>query len=74
VLPGEALKKTFRFWKIPEVHPPSFPIKQMTIADAEYAGKYKQTREELFLIELDQCCRGRAWLSLSSRITRQLSA
>ena len=27
---------------------------QMTFADAEYAGKRKQTRKELFLIEMDQ--------------------
>jgi IS5 family transposase len=26
-------------------------MKQMTFADAEYAGKSKQTRKELFLIE-----------------------
>ena len=29
-------------------------MKQMTIADAEYAGKRKQTRKELFLIEMDR--------------------
>ncbi|VVN82815.1 IS5 family transposase ISThi1 [Pseudomonas fluorescens] len=29
-------------------------MKQMTFADAEYAGKRKQTRNELFLIEMDQ--------------------
>ena len=29
-------------------------LKQMTFADAEYAGKRKQTRKELFLIEMDQ--------------------
>ncbi|EGH18811.1 ISPsy2, transposase, partial [Pseudomonas savastanoi pv. glycinea str. race 4] len=34
---------------------PSFSMmKQMTFADAEYAGKRKQTRKELFLIEMDQ--------------------
>ena len=27
-------------------------MKQMTFADAEYAGKRKQTRKELFLIEM----------------------
>jgi len=27
-------------------------MKQMTFADAEYAGKRKQTRRELFLIEM----------------------
>ncbi|TPG64656.1 IS5 family transposase [Pseudomonas arsenicoxydans] len=29
-------------------------MKQMTFADAEYAGKRKQTRKEMFLIEMDQ--------------------
>jgi IS5 family transposase len=29
-------------------------MKQMTFADAEYAGKRKQTRKELFLIEMDR--------------------
>ncbi len=29
-------------------------MKQMTFADAEYAGKRKQPRKELFLIEMDQ--------------------
>jgi IS5 family transposase len=29
-------------------------MKQMTFADAEYAGKRKQTRKEVFLIEMDQ--------------------
>ena len=29
-------------------------MKQMTFADAEYAGKGKQTRKELFLIEMGQ--------------------
>ncbi|MFU6991488.1 IS5 family transposase [Pseudomonas paraeruginosa] len=29
-------------------------MKQMTFAEAEYAGKRKQTRKELFLIEMDQ--------------------
>ncbi|MFV0889447.1 IS5 family transposase [Metapseudomonas otitidis] len=29
-------------------------MKQMTFADAEYVGKLKQTRKELFLIEMDQ--------------------
>ena len=31
-------------------------MKQMTFADAEYAGKRKQTRKELFLIEMDRVC------------------
>ncbi|MGV8660669.1 IS5/IS1182 family transposase, partial [Pseudomonas aeruginosa] len=29
-------------------------MKQMTFADAEYAGKRKQTRKELFMIEMEQ--------------------
>ena len=29
-------------------------MKQMTFVDAEYAGKRKQTRKELFLIEMDR--------------------
>ncbi len=29
-------------------------MKQMSFADAEYAGKRKQTRRERFLIEMDQ--------------------
>ncbi len=29
-------------------------MKQMTFANAKYAGKRKQTRKELFLIEMDQ--------------------
>jgi len=29
-------------------------MKQMTFADAEYAGKRKQTRKELFLVEMDR--------------------
>jgi IS5 family transposase len=33
---------------------PSFPMKQMTFADAEYAGKRKQTRKELFLNEMER--------------------
>jgi len=29
-------------------------MKQITFADADYAGKRKQTRKELFLIEMDR--------------------
>lgn len=29
-------------------------MKQMTVADDEYAGRHKQTRKQLFLIEMDQ--------------------
>ena len=34
-------------------------MKQMTFADAEYAGKRMQTRKELFLIEMDRSYPGR---------------
>ncbi|MDF9773275.1 IS5 family transposase [Pseudomonas baetica] len=40
-------------------------MKQMTFADAEYAGKRKQTRKELFLIEMDQVV---PWKSLITLI------
>ncbi len=33
---------------------PSFPMKQMIFAHAEYAGKRKQPRKELLLIEMEQ--------------------
>lgn len=44
--PRETLKNLPDFGKIPERHPPSFPMKQMTFADAEYAGKRKQARKD----------------------------
>ena len=34
-------------------------MKQMTFADAEYAGQRKQTRKELSLTEMDQLLPGR---------------
>lgn len=39
-------------------------MKQMTFTDAEYAGKRKQSRKELFLIGMDQVvpCKGLAAL------------
>ncbi len=40
-------------------------MKQMTFADAEYAGKRKQTRKELFLIEMDQVV---PWMGLMALI------
>ena len=40
-------------------------MKQMTFADAEYAGKRKQTRKELFLIEMDRVV---PWKSLIALI------
>ncbi|ENA37384.1 hypothetical protein HMPREF1487_04301 [Pseudomonas sp. HPB0071] len=39
-------------------------MKQMTFADAEYAGKRKQTRNELFLIEMDQVVPWRGLVAL----------
>ncbi|UYP30948.1 IS5 family transposase [Pseudomonas sp. Z8(2022)] len=39
-------------------------MKQMTFADAEYAGKRKQTRKELFLIEMDQVVPWKGLLAL----------
>ena len=39
-------------------------MKQMTFADAEYSGKRKQTRKELFLIKMNQvvpCGLSRSW-------------
>jgi hypothetical protein len=32
----------------------SFPKKQISFADAEYADKHKQIRRERFLVEMDQ--------------------
>ena len=39
-------------------------MKQLTFADAEYAGKRKQTRKELFLIEMDQVVPWRGLIAL----------
>jgi IS5 family transposase len=36
------------------ITPAEFFEERMTFANAEYAGKRKQTRKELFLIEMDQ--------------------
>ncbi len=49
---------------MPGLQPPSFPIKQMTFDDAEYTGKRKQTRKELFLIEMDQVVPWRGLIAL----------
>jgi hypothetical protein len=35
----ETLKKLSDFGKLAARHPPSFPMKQMTFADTEFAGK-----------------------------------
>ncbi len=40
-------------------------MKQMSTADAEYAGKRKQTRYECFLIEMDQLV---PWIGLVALI------
>ncbi|WP_248916940.1 IS5 family transposase [Pseudomonas moorei] len=45
-------------------------MKQMTFADAEYAGKRKQTRKELFLIEMDRVV---PWKGLIALIERHYS-
>jgi len=48
-------EEDFLIWQNAQtLHTPEFPMKQMTFADAEYAGKRKQTRKELFLIEMDR--------------------
>ena len=39
-------------------------MKQMTFADAEYAGKRKQTRKELFLIEMDRVVPWKGFIAL----------
>ncbi|MBD1549831.1 IS5 family transposase [Pseudomonas sp. C2L12B] len=39
-------------------------MKQMTFVDAEYAGRRKQTRKELFLIEMDQVVPWKGLLAL----------
>jgi IS5 family transposase len=43
-------------------------MKQMTFADAEYAGKRKQTRKELFLIEMDRVVPWKGLISLDYAI------
>jgi transposase, IS5 family len=42
-------------------------MKQMTFADAEYAGKRKQTRTELFLIEMDRVVPWKGLITLIER-------
>jgi hypothetical protein len=64
----DILKKTFCFVKIPGQQSPSFSMmKQMTFADAEYSGKRKQTRKELFLIEMRGAYLGRGWVDYPNR-------
>lgn len=47
-----------------------FPIKQITLANAEYAGQSKQTRKELFLTEMNQLL---LWKGLVALIEPQYS-
>ncbi len=49
-------------------------MKQMTFADAEYAGKRKQTRKELFLIEMDRVVPWKGLITLIKPITRRAKA
>lgn len=42
-------------------------MKQMTFADAEYAGKHKQTRKELFLNEMDRVVPWKGLIALIER-------
>jgi len=42
-------------------------MKQMNFADAEYAGKRKQTRKELFLIEMDRVVPWKGLIALNER-------
>ena len=44
-------------------------MKQMSFADAEYAGKRKQTRRERFLLEMDQVV---PWKPLLALIGKRL--
>jgi len=56
-LPGGASipsEKDFLIWQNPKYLSPSFLIKQMTFADAEYADTRKQTRKKLALTEMDR--------------------
>lgn len=46
-------------------------MKQMSFADAEYAGKRKKTRRERFLIEMDQVV---PWKGLVTFIEPNLQA
>ncbi|GAB3470396.1 hypothetical protein GCM10027398_19830 [Azotobacter salinestris] len=49
-------------------------MKQMSFANAEYAGKRKQTRKELLLIEMDQVVPWKGLIALIERITRRVQA
>ena len=48
--------------------------KQTTFADAEYAGKRKQTRKELFLIEMDRVVPWKGLIALIEPHTRRAEA
>lgn len=47
-------------------------MKQMTFADAEYAGKRKQTRKELFLIEMDRVVQQRYAVRPNWRLSKHV--
>lgn len=47
------LKRLSYLAKYAAITRPSFPMKQMAFADAEYGDKRKQTRKKLFLSEID---------------------
>jgi IS5 family transposase len=47
-------------------------MKQMTFSDAEYAGKRKQTRKELFLIEMDRVVPWKGLIALIDQPTRRV--
>src|SRR3954467_6174908 len=48
--------------------------RQGSFAEAEYAGKKKQTRRDKFLAEMEQECRGPGWWHASPRSIRKASA
>ena len=45
-------------------------MKQMTFADTEYAGKRKQTRKEMFLIEMDRVVPWKGLVALIDTLPR----
>ncbi|KPW61156.1 DDE-type transposase [Pseudomonas caricapapayae] len=49
-------------------------IKQMTFANTEYAGKLKQTRKELLLIEMDRVVPWKGLITRSNHITQRTKA
>jgi IS5 family transposase len=49
-------------------------MKQMTFADAEYAGKRKQARKELFLIDMDRVVPWKGLITLNEPHIRRVTA